>query len=139
MQNYVNLTAEDMTFDMSNVQVEKYGENEFSGDDDKYNGKEVPIFNNNVGTMELTDCTVILPTDSEMGMSADGKSVTLVNTEVKGNINLQDFESSLKIDSETKIGGKVIAYFSEKYEVISNASEGCTIYSLKEVSSTSED
>lgn len=131
MQNYVDFTAENMTFDMSNVLVVEFGENKFSGNDAIYNGKEVAIFNNNKGAMKLTNCTVMLPESSEMGMSADGDSVTLVGTTVNGAVNMQDSTSKLIKDSSSKITKGVVAYFSETYDIAETTTDGSTTYTLK--------
>ncbi len=136
MQNYVDFTAEKMTFDMSNVDVVKFGANEFSGNYAIYNGKEVAIFNNNKGDMKLTNCTVTLPESSEMGMSADGGSVTLTETTVNGAVNMQDSTSKLIKDSASKITKDVIAYFSDTYDVVETTADSSTTYSLKAKSST---
>ena len=136
MQNYVDFTAEDMTFDMSNVDVVKFGANEFSGNNAIYNGKEVAIFNNNKGDMKLTKCTVILPVSSEMGMSADGGSVTLTETTVNGAVNMQDSTSKLIKDAQSKITKGVIAYFSDTYDVEETTADNLTTYTLKAKSTT---
>ncbi len=136
MQNYVDFTAENMTFDMSNVLVVKFGENEFSGNNAIYNGKEVAIFNNNKGAMKLKKCTVTLPESSKMGMSADGDSVTLVETTVNGAVNMQDSTSKLIKDSSSKITKGVVAYFSETYDISETTTDGSTTYTLAAKSTT---
>lgn len=134
MQNHTNLTAENMTFDMSEVTVTYYDDKKYEESYPAYYKKEVPIFNNNKEVMKLTNCTVILPDSSTMGMSADGESVTLENTTVYGAVNLQDLTSKLTKDAGTVITKDVVSYFDGNTVVTASVAEGNTTYTLNAVS-----
>ena len=128
MQNYINFTAENMTFDFTNIPVVHYGEDEFSGENVIYNGLEVPLFNNNKGEMLLKDCTVVMPVESNKGISADGTSVTFENTTIDGYVNIQEASSKLILKGNSKVKD-VVPYFAK--DSIKKATEGNdTIYTV---------
>lgn len=128
MQNYVDFTAENMTFDFTSIPVVSYGENEFSGSNAIYNGRECPLFNNNAGAMLLDGCTIKMPVDSTKGISADGDGVTLKDTVVDGYVNLQDSNSKLMTIGSSSVKG-VVSYFGNG-TVKKESSDGVTTYTL---------
>ena len=128
MQNYINFTAENMYFDFSNIPVKNYGEHEFTGNNEKYNGREVPMFNNNKGEMYLNGCTVIMPAASTKGISVGGDFVKLENTKIDGYINFQDNISKLIVTGSSQFDG-VVPYF-DGGKIISSTSDEGTIYQL---------
>lgn len=128
MQNYVGFTAENMTFDFTNIPVVSYGENEFSGDYAIYNGRECPLFNNNAGAMFLNGCTIKMPVNSTKGISADGDGVALKDTKVDGYVNLQDSNSKLMTIGSSSVKG-VVPYFGNG-TVKKESSDGVTTYTL---------
>lgn len=128
MQNYVGFTAENMTFDFTNIPVVSYGENEFSGDYAIYNGRECPLFNNNAGAMFLNGCTIKMPVNSTKGISADGDGVALKDTKVDGYVNLQDSNSKLMTIGSSSVKG-VVSYFGNG-TVKKESSDGVTTYTL---------
>lgn len=128
MQNYVGFTAENMTFDFTNIPVVSYGENEFSGDYAIYNGRECPLFNNNAGAMLLNGCTIKMPVNSTKGISADGDGVALKDTKVDGYVNLQDSNSKLMTIGSSSVKG-VVSYFGNG-TVKKESSDGVTTYTL---------
>ena len=131
LQNYVKFSAENMIFDLSNIPVLHYGENEFSGIYEKYNGKECSTFNNNTTEqMVLKDCTLIFPNQANYCIGV-GSSLKLVNTKITGAVSLQAGEKLL-VDSNSTISKGVVPYFNDEGSVVSNTTEnpGYTTYSL---------
>ena len=131
MQNYISFTAEDMTFDFSNIPVARYGDNEFDvgSEFEKYNGLEVPMFNNNRdGEMLLKSCRVIMPSESTKGISAGGKFVRLEDTTVDGYICLLDDTCELIVAGSTQFDD-VVSYF-EGGRVTNTTTDEGTIYQL---------
>lgn len=130
MQNYIDFTADSMTFDFSNVPVVSYEDDEFTGQYEEYNGLEVPMFNNNKGEMYLNGCTVIMPALSTKGISAGGDFVKLENTIIDGYVNLQNDTDRLIVIGYSEFDDIVVSYF-EGGEVISSVSDdGTTTYQL---------
>ena len=126
MQNYIDFTAENMTFDFSNIPVMKYNGEKYG----EYNGLEVPMFNNNKGEMYLNGCTVIMPALSTKGISAGGDFVKLENTIIDGYVNLQNDTDKLIVIGYSEFDDIVVSYF-EGGEVISSVSDdGTTTYQL---------
>ena len=128
MQNYINFTAEDITFDFSNIPVARYGDNEFDVDSEfvKYNGLEVPMFNNNRdGEMLLKSCRVIMPSESTKGISAGGKFVRLEDTTVDGYICLLDDTCELIVAGSTQFDD-VVSYFEGGRVTNTTTAEGTT-------------
>ena len=131
MQNYINFTAEDMTFDFSNIPVARYGDNEFDvgSEFEKYNGLEAPMFNNNRdGEMLLRSCRVIMPSESNKGISAGGEFVRLEDTTVDGYICLLDDTCKLIVSGSTQFND-VVSYF-EGGRVTNTTTDDGTIYKL---------
>lgn len=129
MQNYIDFTAENMYFDFSNIPVVNYGENEFTGQYEEYNGLEVPMFNNNKGEMYLKDCTVIMPTASTKGVSAGGDFVKLENTTINGYVNLQ-YDTDKLIVLGTTTFNDVVSYFNGGEVTKTVSDDGITTYQL---------
>ena len=129
MQNYIDFTADSMTFDFSNVPVVSYEDNEFTGKYEEYNGLEVPMFNNNEGEMYLNGCTVIMPASSNKGVSAGGDFVKLENTIIHGYVNLQNETDMLIVIGSTEFAG-VVPYFEEGDVIHSDLGDGTKIYQL---------
>ena len=124
MQNYINLDAEDMVLDFTNITVANYAENEFASGSKwaKYNGKECPMFNNNDGGTEikLTRCTVNLPDDSTLGGNISGK-LTLVNSTFNGCLCFNSTDGKITVDSGSSIkGNKVHSYFDGELNIVCN-------------------
>lgn len=124
MQNYVNLDAEDMVLDFTNITVAHYAENEFESGSiwAKYNGKECPMFNNNDENTEikLTRCTVTLPDDSTLGGNISG-TLTLVNSTFNGYLCFNSTDGRITVDSGSSIkGGQVRSYFDGELNIVCN-------------------
>ena len=129
MQNYIDFTAENMTFDFRNIPVTRYGENEFEGNWAIFNGKECSMFNNNSGScMTLKGCTVIMPEDSEVGIYAGEKGLLLEDCTITGSVNMQylDSETFVKTKGTTTISKGVVEYFG--YKVKTSEEDGYTVY-----------
>ena len=129
MQNYIDFTAEDMTFDFTNIPVTRYEEDEFTGIWAIFNGKECSIFNNNSDhCMTLTGCTVIMPEDSKVGIYAGEKGLILENCTITGSVNMQylDSETFVKTKGTTTISKGVVEYFG--YKVKTSEEDGYTVY-----------
>ena len=124
MQNYINLDAEDMVFDFTNITVTHYAENEFASGSKwaKYNGKECPMFNNNDENTEikLTRCTVTLPDDSTLGGNISG-TLTLVNSTFNGYLCFNSTDGRITVDSGSSIkGDQVRSYFDGELHIVCN-------------------
>ena len=124
MQNYINLDAEDMVLDFTNITVTHYAENEFASGSKwaKYNGKECPMFNNNDEDTEikLTRCTVTLPDDSTLGGNISGK-LTLVNSTFNGYLCFNGTDGTITVDSGSSIkGDQVRSYFDGELNIVCN-------------------
>ena len=128
MQNYINFTAEDMTFDFSNIPVAIY-EFDVGSEFEEYNGLEIPMFNNNRdGEMLLRSCRVIMPSESTKGISAGGKFVRLEDTTVDGYICLLDDTCELRVSGSTQFDD-VVSYF-DGGRVTKTTIDEDTIYQL---------
>ena len=113
MQNYINFTAEGMTFDFAGISVAHYAENEFTGKYEKYNGKECPMFNNNGGKVVLTKCVVTLPEASEFGSIISG-TMELNDTAFNGYVGFNDIDGTVIVSGTSSIkGGEVKDYFGD--------------------------
>ena len=113
MQNYINFTAEGMTFDFAGISVAHYAENEFTGKYEKYNGKECPMFNNNGGKVVLTKCVVTLPEASEFGSIISG-TMELNDTAFNGYVGFNDTDGTVIVSGTSSIkGGEVKDYFGD--------------------------
>ena len=124
MQNYINLDAEDMVLDFTNITVTHYAENEFASGSEwaKYNGKECPMFNNNDENTEikLTRCTVTLPDDSTLGGNISG-TLTLVNSTFNGYLCFNSTDGRITVDSGSSIkGDQVRSYFDGELHIVCN-------------------
>lgn len=124
MQNYINLDAEDMVLDFTNITVVHYAENEFKSDSKwaKYNGKECPMFNNNDENTEikLTRCTVTLPDDSTLGGNISG-TLTLVESTFNGYLCFNSTDGRITVDSGSSIkGNQVRSYFDGELNIVCN-------------------
>ena len=124
MQNYINLDAEDMVLDFTNITVTHYAENEFASGSiwAKYNGKECPMFNNNDENTEikLTRCTVTLPDDSTLGGNISG-TLTLVNSTFNGYLCFNSTDGRITVDSGSSIkGDQVRSYFDGELHIVCN-------------------
>ena len=124
MQNYINLDAEDMVLDFTNITVTHYAENEFASGSKwaKYNGKECPMFNNNDENTEikLTRCTVTLPDDSTLGGNISG-TLTLVNSTFNGYLCFNSTDGRITVDSGSSIkGDQVRSYFDGELHIVCN-------------------
>lgn len=124
MQNYINLDAEDMVLDFTNITVAHYAENEFESGSKwaKYNGKECPMFNNNDENAEikLTRCTVTLPDDSTLGGNISG-TLTLVNSTFNGYLCFNSTDGRITVDSDSSIkGDQVRSYFDGELNIVCN-------------------
>ena len=124
MQNYINLDAEDMVLDFTNITVVHYAENEFKSDSKwaKYNGKECPMFNNNDENTEikLTRCTVTLPDDSTLGGNISG-TLTLVESTFNGYLCFNSTDGRITVDSDSSIkGNQVRSYFDGELNIVCN-------------------
>ena len=124
MQNYIDLDAEDMVFDFTNITVAHYAEDEFHTGSKwaKYNGKECPMFNNNDADTELklTRCTVTLPDDSALGGNISG-TLTLVDSTFDGYLCFNDIDGKICVDSGSSIkGGQVRSYFEGELNIVCN-------------------
>ena len=113
MQNYINFTAEGMTFDFAGISVAHYAENEFTGKYEKYNGKECPMFNNNGGKVVLTKCVVTLPEASEFGSIISG-TMELNDSAFNGYVGFNDIDGTVIVNGTSSIkGGEVKDYFGD--------------------------
>ncbi len=130
MQIYVNLEVEDMVLDFSNVGVLNYGDD---GKDygEPWQGKEVPVFSvNKAHKMTMTNCTMILPKESNAGACVDdGSELTLDCVTIDGFVSIIKGTVSTK-NGTTMNGGTVKSYFSEN-TVESETSDDITTYTLK--------
>lgn len=133
MQNYINFTAEDMTFDFSEIPVTSYSTTDDfdpeTGIWKEYSGLEVPMFNNNSGKMILKNTEIVMPSNSTKGLSADGDGVDIIDCTIDGYINLQGADSCVRIKNSTVKG--VVPYFENGSKVISTEDEeGYSVYRL---------
>ena len=132
MQNYINFTAENMRFDFSNIPVEHYLDDEFSGKWAIFNGKECSIFNNNsADCMKLTGCKVIMPQDSEVGIYAGEKGLLLENCIITGSVNMQHLDAETYVKTKnTTISKGVVSYFdTNEYKIdFTTDEEGYDVY-----------
>ena len=126
MQNYIDFTAENMTFDFSNIPVMKYNGEKYG----EYNGLEVPMFNNNKGEMYLNGCTVIMPALSTKGISAGGDFVKLENTIIDGYVNLQNDTDKLIVIGYSEFDDIVVSYFDGREVISSVLDDGTKTYQL---------
>lgn len=137
LQNYIDFTAENMTFDFSNIPVTNYGTtgkfDPNTGIFKEYSGLEVPMFNNNSGKMVLKNSTITMPNDSTKGISADGDGVDIFSCTIDGAINLQDQNSVVRIKNST-VSKEIVSYFNnDTYKIISTTDdEGYDVYRLVE-------
>ena len=130
MQNYIDFTAENMTFDFTNIPVDFYGD--WSGTEyEAYSHLEVPMFNNNSGKMVLKSSTIIMPNDSTKGISADGDGVEIIDCTINGAINLQDQNSFVRIKNST-VSKEIVSYFNnDTYKIIPTTdNENYDVYRL---------
>lgn len=132
LQNYVEFKAENMTFDLSKIPVLCYGENEFSGIYEKFNGHEVSTFNNNTDKqMVLTNCHLIFPEESKYSISI-GSSIKIINSIIDGYISFSKGETVM-VDGTSSIKG-MNTYFEGDGKVVSNTTTnpGFTTYTWSE-------
>lgn len=130
MQNYIDFTADNMTFDFTNIPVDFYGD--WSGTKyEAYSNLEVPMFNNNSGKMVLKNSTIIMPNDSTKGISSDGDGVDIISCTIYGAINLQDQNSIVRIKNSI-VSKEIVSYFNNgSYKIISTTdNEGYDVYRL---------
>lgn len=143
MQNYIDFTAENMTFDFTNISVQNYGTTgDFNPEDGRYkeySGLEVPMFNNNSGKMILKNTTINMPSSSTKGISADGDGVDIILCTIYGAINLTDQNSGVRIKDSTVTKG-VVTYFEDGNNVSTAIDgEGYTVYKIQKPVSTTEE
>lgn len=140
MQNYINFTAENMTFDFTNIPVYHYGNN-YTGANAVYNGLEIPLFNNGTnGTMTLKNSTLYMPESSVKGISNDGKEIIIDTCTINGAVVMESANKIVKVkDSDITKG--VSPYFNSGYTVKRSEVDGYTVYTnqtVVNVSSTEE-
>ena len=119
MQNYANLTIENMVIDLSAVPAVYYGENEFTGVYAVYNGMPCPIFNVNRGSMTIKNSTITL--NSECGDYGINVSTNLYiyNSTINAGIVLDEPDAMvLKYDGTTTIANGVHPFFEDGYTLI---------------------
>lgn len=133
MQNYINFTADNMTFDFRNIPVVHYGDSEFTGANAIYNSLEVPMVGNNrQGKINLNNCTVHMPDDSSKGICNDGQVIEVVSSTVNGAFAFESAGKAVKVKDSTVTKG-VIPYFDSGYFVATATDEeGYTIYTNNE-------
>ena len=113
MQNYINFTAEGMTFDFTGIPVAHYAADEFTGANAIFNGKECPMFNNNGGEVVLTNCVVTLPETSNFGGIISG-TMELNDTAFNGYVGFNDIDGTVIVNGTSSIkGGEVKDYFGD--------------------------
>lgn len=113
MQNYINFTAEGMTFDFTGIPVAHYAADEFAGANAIFNGKECPMFNNNGGEVVLTNCVVTLPETSNFGGIISG-TMELNDTAFNGYVGFNDIDGTVIVNGTSSIkGGEVKDYFGD--------------------------
>ena len=113
MQNYINFTAEGMTFDFTGIPVAHYAADEFTGANAIFNGKECPMFNNNGGEVVLTNCVVTLPETSNFGGIISG-TMELNDTAFNGYVGFNDIDGTVIVKGTSSIkGGEVKDYFGD--------------------------
>lgn len=116
LQNYAQLTIENMTIDYTNVAVGFYG-NSYTGAYAKYNGLEIPLFNNNYNggysSMAIKDSTIICPENSTAGVYFEGTKGEIINSTIKGYVAVSSdsVKGCVKITNSTIEKG-VKAYFA---------------------------
>ena len=94
MQNYSDLTIQNMTMDFSVIAVRNYGT--YTGADAKYSGLEIPIFNSIRGSMTIENSTIMLPAASTKGMNVEAP-VTMTNTTINGPVSLNSDNGDAKV------------------------------------------
>ncbi len=120
MQNYINFTAEGMTFDFTGISVAHYAADEFTGANAIFNGRECPMFNNNGGNVVLTNCVVTLPEASEFGSIISGK-MELNDTTFNGYVGFNDIDGTVIVSGTSSIkGGEVKDYF-DNLTIVNNS------------------
>ena len=112
MQNYVNFTAENMVFDFTKIPVVNYDQDEFTGANAKYNGKECPMFNNNLDldsayTMTLKNCTLDFPEDSSFAGIISGV-LTLDNTVFNGYLGFNAADGKIILSNGSAIKDNMV-------------------------------
>ena len=130
LQNYINFSAENMTFDLSKIQITRYGT--FEGKYEKYSGHECSTFNNNTTEqMVLTNCHLIFPEESKYSIGI-GSSIKIINSIIDGNISFQKGETVI-VDGTSLIKG-MNTYFDGDGKVVSDTTTnpGFTTYTWSE-------
>lgn len=140
MQNYINFTAEKMTFGFTNIPVNHYGNN-YTGADAVYNGLEIPLFNNGRGgTMTLRNCHITMPESSVKGISNDGNEIIIDSCTINGAVVMESANKVVKVKNSVITKG-VSPYFNSGYAVKTSEEDGYTVYTNKtavEISTTAE-
>ena len=125
---YGDFNAENVIFDCSKMSINNYGANY-----GEYAGLECGIFLSNQNSlgrcnMVLTNCQIIMPTNSVAGVCVDG-NLTLNNTQVTGAISI-DTNGILKMDSSSSASKGVRTYFASATKA--ESVEGSyTVYSIE--------
>ena len=108
MQNYLNFSAENMSFDFSNMAVKKYD----STYSEPYKNQERAVWSNNKnGTITLKSCTVKTNSESATGINEGAAGTILEDTKVEGAVSISGGTIITKgTTTITKNEGKVISY-----------------------------
>lgn len=102
MQNYCNLTINNVNIDCSHVTTQTYSG--YTGDDAAWNGKTRPKFNFNSGTSSITNSTITFGNDDQFGVLAD-KEVTAASltigdgTTINGNVTALGGNATIEGDN----------------------------------------
>ena len=101
-----------MVFDFTKIPVVNYDENEFTGANEKYNGKECPMFNNNLDldsadTMTLKNCTLDFPENSNFAGIISGV-LTLDNTAFNGYLGFNAADGKIILQNGSAIKGNTV-------------------------------
>ena len=142
MQNYCDLTIENMTIDLSAISVGNYG-NDYTGNNAKYNGKEVPVFNNNgrTGTkLTITDSTILVNSSASYAVYTETE-LYITNSTLNAAVALS--KDNANFDPVAYISGTtcdVKSYFdgySVQTATGTDDHDGYTVYSLTQSISVS--
>ncbi|MGN1234667.1 MAG: hypothetical protein ACI4U2_01635, partial [Christensenellaceae bacterium] len=111
LQNYVQLTIDNMTIDYSSIAVGFYG-----GQYGKYSFLEIPVFNNNgsSASISINNSIIVCPENSTAGVYFEGTKCVITNSTIQGYVAISSDgeKGSAKIINSTITKG-VKAYFAE--------------------------
>jgi hypothetical protein len=136
LQNYINFSAENMTFDLTKIPIEYYGTtgifDPVNGEYKEYSGHECSTFNNNTDEqMTLDNCHLMFPEESNYAIGV-GSSIKITNSIIEGYISFFEGETVI-IDSNTTVKG-MVTYLDGDGKVVSDTTTnpGFTTWSWSE-------